>query len=302
MRQKRWAEALPVLAAFPTRYPGSAYLGEVRYLLGLAQIESGRTGDGVRNLEQYIATDPRSDVVPTARLLVAEAQSKAGRPLAALDQYQTLVRTAPTHPLVPHVLYQIGDLALRVGRPTEAEAAWSRLRREFPRDPGAGPAGLGLAGLYLKRRQVDAARELARAVVDERGAERVPALLLLGESALQGRRLDEAEHAYARAAAEAGPESADRFRALAGVALVAELQRAPATAREAYQQIALGASDPELVRWAKGRALALESREAAVKDVGATRDPAASRDDPSTREIPRPRVKPKPPGRSGGPS
>ena len=301
VRQNRWADALPLLASFSARYPGSPYLAEVRYLLGLTQIETGRPGDGVRTLEQYIASDPRSDVVPTARLYVAEAQAKAGRLQAALDQYQTLVRTTPAHPLAPQALYQIGDVSVRLGRPADAEAAWTRLRREFPQDPNAGPAGIGLAGLYLKRRQWDAAREVARAVADEGGAERTPALLLWGESALQARRPEEAGQAYGRVVAESNADSPDRYRALAGLALVAEYQKAPSTAREVYQQIAVGASDPELVRWAKGRLLALDSGEATASGhVAPAREGTPPRDDSAASSTPRPRLKPTPPVRPGG--
>ena len=152
IRAKRWDDALAILGPYATRYPGSPYLAETRYLLGVAQLEAGRP-EGVRTLEQFIAQAPASDLVPTARLLAADAQAKAGRSREALDQYQALVRTAPTHALVPRALYRIGELALKLGRPTDAEAAWTTLRRDFPRDERAGAAGLAMADLYAKRKQ-----------------------------------------------------------------------------------------------------------------------------------------------------
>jgi TolA-binding protein len=301
VRLKRWTDALPLLASFPSRYPGSSYTGEVRYLLGLAQLETGRTVDGLRTLEQYIVSDPQSDVVPSARLLVAETQVKAGRPQAALDQYQTLVRTAPPgHPLVPQALYQIGDLSVRVGRPADAEGAWTRIRRDFPQDPYAGPAGVQLATLYVKRRQLDAAMQVAHAVADERGGERLTALLLFGESALQARRTEEAAQAYRAVVAEAPADSPDRFRGLAGVALAAEVQKDVPAAKEAYQQIVTGAGDPELVRWAKGRLLALAASGATPpRDVAPGRQTTPPRDESPARQVPKPRSKPTPPVQSG---
>src|SRR5262249_62429143 len=110
-------------------------------------------------------------------------------------------------------------ILVRVGRHAHAEPACSRSRRDFPQAPYAGAAGVQLATLYVKRRQLDAAMQIAQAVAEERGGERLPALLLLGESALQARRTDEAAQAYRAVVAEAPGDSPDRFRGLAGGAL-----------------------------------------------------------------------------------
>ena len=100
--------------------------------------------------------------------------------------------------------------------------------------------------------------------------------------------------------AEAPPDSSDRFRGLAGVALAAEVQKDLPAAREAYQQIAAGAPDPELSRWAKGRLLALDSRDATPpRDVSPARGTTPPHDEAPAREVPKPRSKPKPPVRSG---
>ena len=124
IRAKRWDDALALLTPYAKNYPGSPYLAETRYLLGVAQVEAGRP-EGVRTLEQFIAQSPSGELTPTARLLAAEAQAKAGRNREALEHYQALVRAAPTHPDVPQALYQIGELSLRLNRPADAEAAWT---------------------------------------------------------------------------------------------------------------------------------------------------------------------------------
>jgi hypothetical protein len=104
--------------------------------------------------------------------------------------------------------------------------------------------------------------EMARTVADARGAERLEALLVVGESALQARKNGEAERAYATVVDEAPRGSSERFNGLAGVGLTAEAQRERDAAKRAYQEIVGGASDPELVRWAKGRLQNLEARQA----------------------------------------
>src|SRR4029453_9300169 len=187
IRAKRWDDALALLGPYAARYPGSPYLAEARYLLGVAQYEAGKP-EAARALEQFIARAPGSELVPEARRLAAEAQVRAGRPREALEQYQALVRGAPAHALVPQALYRIGELSLRLNRPAEAEAAWAALRRDFPQHALVGPAGLASARLYEQRKQWEPALQLAQAVGDLKGEERSEALLVVGQSAPQLRR------------------------------------------------------------------------------------------------------------------
>jgi TolA-binding protein len=278
IRVKRWDDALALLTPYATRYPGSPYLAEARYLLGVAQLESGRP-EGVRTLEQFIAQAPRSELAPTARLLAAETQAKAGRHREALEQYQAIVRTAPANALVPPALYQIGVLSLRLNRPADAEAAWTTLRREYPQHALAGPAGLETARLHAGRKQWEPALQVARAVAEGKGEERSDALLIVGQSALQLRRNGEAAQAYHAVVAEAPPASKRYFEGLAGLAAALEAATDKDGAKRAYREIVDTSQDPELVRWAKARLAALEA-------------PA-----PPPREKPPP--KPKAPARSG---
>jgi len=280
IRAKRWDDALALLTPYSTRYPGSPYLAEARYLLGVAQLEAGRP-EGVRTLEQFVAQAPTSDLAPTARVLAAEAQVKAGRPREALEQYQALVRTAPTHALAPQALYRIGEISLRLNRPTDAEAAWTTLRRDFPQSTLVAPAGLAVARLYEQRKQWEPALQTAQSVADLKGEERSEALLLVGQSALQLRRNADAAQAYRAVVAEAAPASKRYFEGLAGLAATLEAATDKEGAKRAYREIVDTGQDPELVRWAKGR-------------LGALETPALS----PPRDAPRP--KPKPKGSGGG--
>jgi TolA-binding protein len=281
IRAKRWEDALALLAPYAKSYPGSPYLVETRYLLGVAQLGAGRP-EGVRTLEQFITQAPGSELAPTARVLAAEAQAKAGRNREALEQYQALVRTAPAHALVPRALYQIGELALKLGRPADAEAAWTTLRRDFPQDERASSAGLAIADLHTKRKQWDRALEVAQSVANLQGSERSDALLIVGQSALQLRRNPEAAQAYHAVVVESPPASKRYFEGLAGLAAALEAATDREGASRAYREIVDTSQDPELVRWAKGRLGPLEAPP------------------PPPREPARPRPKPKagPGGRS----
>jgi TolA-binding protein len=277
IRAMRWEDALGLLTPYAARYPGSPYLAEARYLLGVAQIEAGRFPEGVRTLEQFIVQAPASELVPTARVLVAEAQVKAGRPREALEQYQALVRAAPT----PQALYRIGELSLRLNRLSDAEAAWTTLRRDFPQDALAGPAGLATARLHEQRKQWEPALQVAQSVASMRGPERSDALLVVGQSALQLRRNAEAAQAYHAVVVETPPASKRYFEGLAGLAAALEAATDKDGASRAYREIVDTSPDPALVRWAKGRLGALEA-------------PA-----PAPRVAPKPKPKPKGSGAGG---
>jgi len=263
VRAKRWEEAFALLASYASRFPRSQFLTETQYLLGVAQIETGRTPEAVRTLESWLAGNRTQELAPTARVLLAEAYAKSGRAREAVEQYRALVRDAPTHALVPQALYQIGELSGQLGRAPDAEAAWKALRRDYPRDTLADLAGLELVSLYVKRKQLEPAIALSREIADANGGQRLEALLLLGESTLKAGKTAEAQTAYATAAAEAPAESGPRFRALAGVGLVAEAQKDEAAAKQAYQEIVDKAEDQELARWAGERVQTLEARELA---------------------------------------
>ena len=275
IRAKRWEDALALLGPYGSRYPGSPYLAETRYLLGVAQMEAGRP-EGARTLEQFVAQSPNSELAPQARMLVAEAQTKAGRNREALEQYQALVRASPTHALAPQALYRIGELSVRLNRPADAEAAWTTLRRDFPQNALVGPAGLATARLHEQRKHWEPAIQVAQSVADLRGEERSAALLVVGQSALQLRRSAEAAQAYHAVVVESPPASKRYFEGLAGLAAALEAGTDKEGAKRAYREIVDTSQDPELVRWAKGRLATFDA-------------PAAP-----PREAPRPGPKPKP--------
>jgi TolA-binding protein len=206
-----------------------------------------------------MAQTPGNELVPTARVLAAEAHVKANRLREALEQYQALVRTMPTHALVPQALYRSGELASKLGRPADAEAAWTALRRDFPQDERATPAGLLMADLYAKRKQWDRALEIGQAVASRDGPERSDALLIVGQSALQLRKNPEAAQAYHAVAVEAPRGSKRYFEGVAGLAAALDAAQDREGARKAYREIVETSQDPELSQWAQRRLGALEA-------------------------------------------
>jgi TolA-binding protein len=262
IRAKRWDDALALLTPYAKHYPRSPYLAEARYLLGVAQVEAGRP-EGVRTLEQFITQTPGGELTPTARVLVAEAQAKAGRNREALEQYQALVRAAPAHSLTPQALFRIGELSARLNRPTDAETAWTTLRREFPDHALAGPAGLAQARLHDQRKQWDQALQVAQSVADRRGEERLDALLVVGQSALQLRKNAEAAQAYHTVVVESPSGSKRYFEGLGGMAASLEAATDRDGAKRAYREIVDSSQAtelvPDLVRWARGRLQTLEA-------------------------------------------
>jgi TolA-binding protein len=283
VRAQRWEEALPLLTGYASRYPGSPYLAETRYLLGLAELQTGRGDAAVRTLEQFVAQHPGHELTPTARTLLADEHLRAGRLRQALEQYQAFVRAAPGHGEAPRALARIAELAARLGRPAEAEAAWAALRRDYPRDERVGAAGLAMAKLHAGRKQWDRALEAAETVAELRGPERVPALLVAGQSALQLRRNAQAVQAYHSVVQEAPDGSSERFEGLAGLGLASEEVKDTEAARRAYQQILAQSREERFVQWARERLQRLEAREA-----------------PPPRPAPRPSPKSKTGGRRTG--
>jgi TolA-binding protein len=300
VRAKRWEEAYALLSSYASRFPGSRFLTDAQYLLGVVQTETGRTGEAVRTLESWLAGNRAQELAPAARALLAETQAKSGRAREAIEQYRALLRDAPSHPLVPQALYQIGELSGQLGRAPDAEAAWKTLRRDYPRDALAELAGIELVNLYAKRRQLEPAIAMAREVADANGSQRLEALLLLGETALQAGKTADAQTAYATAAAEAPAQSAARFRALAGVGLVAEARKDEAAAKQAYQEIVDKAEDQELRHWAQERVQTLEARAVAREQERERQERDKAEAEQQARERARRNPKPKPKGPSAG--
>src|SRR5262249_54853969 len=141
-------------------------------------------------------------------------------------------------------------------------------------------------------KQLEPAIALAREVADANGPQRLDALLLLGESALKAGKTAEAQVAYATAAAEASADSGARFRALAGVGLVAEAQKDEAAAKQAYPEIADKADDQDLVQWATGRLQSREARaQAREQELEKARE--QEREKALQRTPPKPKAKPR---------
>src|SRR5882762_709880 len=68
---KRFSDALPILAAFPTKYANHKLAPDAKYLLGWARVTSGDKG-GVEDLRAFVTMAPNHELAPAARRLTAQ--------------------------------------------------------------------------------------------------------------------------------------------------------------------------------------------------------------------------------------
>src|SRR5262249_15290493 len=148
--------------------------------------------------------------------------ARTGRLKNALTEYQLVLKSPGSRALAPQALYRIGELSRKLGQTADAAAAWQRLRGEYPDDPLVVQALLGLAGLEQDGGHFSRASVLAREVADRSRERRLDALLIVGDSALAGGSLRDAEDGYARALADAPAGSLEGQRAAAGLIRVGE--------------------------------------------------------------------------------
>jgi TolA-binding protein len=269
---RRFEEAAGLLRGFTERYPAHALVPEARYLLGHARVSAGETTAGLGDLRAFADAYPTHELTPQARRLVVEALLREGRKDELAREYRSLMARSPR---TAEALYDAGLIASRIGRASDAEAAWGKLRTEFPRHALAARASLDLAQSAFARQAFKDAAGLARAAArSEEEPLRAQGWLLAGESELKLRRYAQAQQAFQAAAESAGQDQAVRFRALAGSGLALEEQGQWQQAAHRYEEVAAGAPDKELQRWAKQRRAALTPK---LKSAGKPQAPGKAK-------------------------
>src|SRR5919204_533925 len=68
--QKKYKDAIPLLAAFAKKYPGHNLVDESQYLLGWTKIRAGDPKGGVADLKAFVEAYPTSELVPDAKKLI----------------------------------------------------------------------------------------------------------------------------------------------------------------------------------------------------------------------------------------
>lgn len=137
------ADAAPPLpTSTPIRDPLSARdLERAKELLA-----AGRLEEGIRELQAFVAQNPRDPHADDALLALGEAWLLRGLPNRALEAFERVVTEYPGGDAVPMALLRYGDTSLSLGKRAAARAAYQRLIEAFP---GSRPAALARSKLSL---------------------------------------------------------------------------------------------------------------------------------------------------------
>ncbi len=255
---KRFKEAAPLLDGFAKKYAGHKLAPDAQFLSGWTRVQSGDPRGGVTELRAFVEANPQHDQAPAARKLITETLARHGDRNELQDTYRTLMAQAPA---TPEGLYDAATIAGRLGRPRDQEAAWRKLRAEFPEHAMAQRASLELANAAFKRKEWAETTTLAQsAAKSNEEAVRAEALVLAGEAQLKLRRFAAAEKSFKVAADVKNADPAIHYRALAGLGLAHEEQRAWKPALTAYEAVAARSPDSTLRDWARQRVQAVKAQ------------------------------------------
>jgi len=256
--QKRYAEAVPLLTPFATKYPQSKLIPDAQYLLGTTRLALGERDAGMADLKAFAAAYPNHPQAAAARRTLTETVAKTGTPA---QQKNAVSQTLQQPSATAESLYDAGALAGKNGQTKEQQTAWARLRKEYPNHPLAHQASYDLAEAAFKRKEWgQAATQAKAATAAEDEGLRARALLLEGESELKLNRYKEAAKSFETVGGVKNLEAADRYRALAGLGLAREQLGEIRAALAAYDAVASKSPDVTLRNWARDRAAAVRSQ------------------------------------------
>jgi TolA-binding protein len=255
---KRFAEALPLLEAFRGRYPDHKLGPDAQYLLGWLRLQTGDPRGGLADLRAFVKGHPSHPQATEARRLLNETMARHGDRNELQEAYRTLLAESPPR---AEGLWEAASIAAKLGRESDQQAAWRKLRAQVPDHPLSQRAALELAQDAYKKKDWKGVVEHARAAArSEDEAVRAEAWLLTGEAELKLKHFPAAQKAFESAIASKSIEPSARFRALAGLGLAHEEQRAWKQALAAYESVAGKSSDTTLRDWARERAKAVRAR------------------------------------------
>jgi TolA-binding protein len=255
---RRVGEAVPLLDAFATKYPGSKLIPDAQYLQGWVKLNNGDPRGGLAALSAFVDANPNHEQAPAARRLLAQGLARYGDRAQQASAYKSLMAQDPA---TAESYYEAASIARRLGSRADQEAAWRKLRGEFPEHPLTRKLALDLAAAAFKQKNwKDAAAFAQTATQSEEDGVRAEAFLFVGESELKQRRFAQAVKAFEAVGAVNGVEAGVRFRALAGLGLAREEQKEWKAALAAYEAVAAKSPDSTLRDWARERVTAVKSQ------------------------------------------
>jgi len=256
--QKKYAEAVPLLTPYATKYPKSKLVPDAQYLLGTTRLAMGEREAGLTELKAFVAAYPSHPQAAAARRRMTESIAKTGTPAQQKNAYSQLTQPQSA---TAESLYDAGTLAGKTGQTKDQLAAWARLRKEFPNHPLAYQAAFDLADAAFKRKEWgQAATQAKAATASEDEGLRARALLLEGESELKLSRFKDAAKSFESVERVKNLDPGDRYRALAGLGLAREQLGEIRGALQAYDAVASKSPDATLRNWARDRAAAVRAQ------------------------------------------
>jgi TolA-binding protein len=255
--QKKYAEAVPLLTPYATKYPKSKLVPDAQYLLGTTRLAMGEREAGLTELKAFVAAYPSHPQAAAARRRMTDSIAKTGTPAQQQNTYSQLTQPSTS----AENLYDAGVIAGKSGKVKEQQTAWARLRKEFPNHPLAHQAAFDLADAAFKRKEWgQAATQAKAATASEDEGLRARALLLEGESELKLSRFKDAAKSFESVERVKNLDPGDRYRALAGLGLAREQLGEIRGALQAYDAVASKSPDATLRNWARDRAAAVRAQ------------------------------------------
>jgi TolA-binding protein len=279
----RYKEALPLLDGFAKRYPSHRLVPDAQFLLGWARVQAGDVRAGVADLRAFVEANPKHEQVPAARKLLTETLARHGGDRSDMQEtYKALMAQSPA---TPEALSDAASIAGKLKQPREQEAAWRRLRTEFPEHVLAQRASLDLADTAFRRKDWNEAATLAKAATTSADETvRVDAWLIAGEAELKLKRFPAAEKSFKAASEIQNADPGLHYRALAGLGLAHEEQRAWKPALTAYEAVAARSPDATLRDWARQRVQAVKARLAAPAEKAPAEKAPVDKKAPARKE------------------
>jgi len=255
--QKKYADAVPLLTPYATKYPKSKLVPDAQYLLGTTRLAMGEREAGLTELKAFVAAYPSHPQAAAARRRMTDSIAKTGTPAQQQNTYSQLTQPSTT----AENLYDAGVIAGKSGKVKEQQTAWARLRKEFPNHPLAHQAAFDLAEAAFKRKEWgQAATQAKAATASEDEGLRARALVLEGESELKLSRFKDAAKSFESVERVRNLDPGDRYRALAGLGLAREQLGEIRGALQAYDAVASKSPDATLRNWARDRAAAVRAQ------------------------------------------
>lgn len=186
--------------------------------------------------EKIVLENPQTPFVRDSLFYLAECELVLGENAQAEKRYRTLLSLYPDSPYREASAFRLADIAWRAGHVSQAILQLDLLQKQFPDGSSAGSAFLIAAGIHFTRKNYALALaeydEAIARLKEEAGMQ--SAWYSKGLALLALERADEAQEAFAKAAAGTGADIAEKAGFKCAVLLAG-------AGREREAELALGA-------------------------------------------------------------